>query len=87
MPAGPNGFRPVCQHGDISANEEEKQPRETHGRPGPLTNGTQQSGSLLLLMLVITEPGFFPFKVFSSGKARRRADRLGEGGKYLLHCR
>lgn len=62
MPAGRNGFGPVCQHGDIPANEEEKQRRETHGRPGPLTNGTKQSGSLLPLMLVITDPGFFLLK-------------------------
>lgn len=62
MSAGCNGFGPVCQHGDIPANEEEKQRRETHGRPGPPTNGTKQSGSLLPLKLVITNLGFFLLK-------------------------
>lgn len=45
-----------------TANEEEKQRRETHGRPGPLTNDTKQSGSLLALVLVITDLGFFLLK-------------------------
>lgn len=61
MAAGLNGFGPVCQHGDISANEEEEQRRETRGSSGPLKRH-KWSGSLLPLLLVITDLCFLLLK-------------------------
>lgn len=77
MAAGHNGFGPVCQHGDVPANEKEKQRRETHGRlmngrVGAFTAHAGDYGSGLFPLTVFSSPNRPPSRLIGSASERAR---------------